>query len=205
MGKPYHAALQSGKRGYGVADASVIVEALRPLAAPVDTMQCDPENARRGDVAAIRRSLNVFGQRKPIVVKRTGADAAGRPTGIVIAGNHTYMAACELGWTHIAAVFVDDDATTARAYALADNRTGELATWDDERLAETLRELSAEAFDVSALGWTDDQLANLLIDPDDFRPDPDGARPRLDQRAPTVCPQCSFEWRIGPGGAVEPA
>lgn len=184
---------------------AVITESLVQLAAPIDTLTLDPENANRGDVAAIRKSLNVFGQRKPVVVRRTGHDADGRPTGIVVAGNHTLMAATELGWDHIAAVFIDDDATTAKAYALADNRTGELSSWDTDQLAETLRELDADDFDMTSLGWSNDQLAALLINPDDFVPEPDETeQPRLDQRAPLMCPQCAFEWRVGPDGAVQP-
>jgi ParB-like chromosome segregation protein Spo0J len=129
----------------------------------VDNLTLDPANARRGDVAAIRRSLTVFGQRKPVVAKRTGADAAGRPAGIVIAGNHTLSAALELGWTELAAVFVEDDEHTARAYALADNRTGELATWDYEQLAETLAALSdVDGLDLADLGWKDYELEGLL-------------------------------------------
>jgi len=139
-----------------------IAEGLRPLAAPVDNLSPDPENANRGDVPAIRRSLNAFGQRKPVVVKRTGTDGQGRPTGIVIAGNHTYLAAVELGWPQIAAIFTDDDAMTARAYALADNRTGELASWDMAQLVEHLGSLSRDEFDMSALGWTDAELGRLL-------------------------------------------
>jgi hypothetical protein len=153
---------------------AVIAEPLLPLAAPIDNLTNDPDNANRGDVAAIRKSLNVFGQRKPVVVRRTGADAHGRPTGIVIAGNHTLAAATELGWDHVAAVFIDDDANTAKAYALADNRTGELASWDNEQLAATLRELGADDFDLTPLGWTNDQLAELLsegaTDDDDRAP-----------------------------------
>lgn len=140
-----------------------IVDALITLATPMDNVQTDPDNARRGDVDAVRRSLNVFGQRKPIVVKRTGENAHGAPVGIVIAGNHTYMAADALGWSHIAAVFVDDDATTARAYSLADNRTGELATWDYEALTASLQELHAEDFDLEVLGWEHGQLDDMLL------------------------------------------
>lgn len=142
--------------------ATPISESLRPLAIPVDNLVLDPDNARRGDVAAIRRSLNVFGQRKPIVVKRTGTDSTGRPTGIVIAGNHTLAAALELGWTEIAAVVTDDDAHTAKAYALADNRTGELATWDYEQLAATLTELGDTGVDLTDLGWQQHELEGLL-------------------------------------------
>jgi hypothetical protein len=139
-----------------------IATSLLPLAIPVDNLVLDATNARRGDVAAIRRSLNVFGQRKPVVVKRTGQDAQGRPTGVVIAGNHTLSAALELGWAEIAAVFVEDDDQTAKAYALADNRTAELATWDYEQLATTLAELQDSELDLTDLGWQPHELEGLL-------------------------------------------
>lgn len=144
------------------AAVSKIVEPLHNLAVPMVNLMTDPQNARRGDVSAVKRSLNVFGQRKPIVVKQTGTDVDGRPTGIVMAGNHTLAAALELGWTEIAAVFVMDDDTTAKAYALADNRTGELATWDYDTLAGTLGVLQAAEFDMTALGWADKDLASML-------------------------------------------
>jgi ParB-like chromosome segregation protein Spo0J len=184
---------------------AAIAQPLLSLAAPIETMINDPQNANRGDVAAIRKSLSVFGQRKPVVVRRTGSDAAGRPTGIVIAGNHTLMAATELGWDHVAAVFIDDDETMAKAYALADNRTGELSSWDTGQLTETLRELSTDDFDMTSLGWTDAQLAALLINPDDFQPEPaETEQSRLDQRAPMMCPSCAFEWRVGADGSIQP-
>lgn len=141
---------------------AVIVDGLLPLATRTANLQTDPDNARRGDVEAVKRSLNVFGQRKPIVVKRTGQDANGDPVGLVIAGNHTLMAAEALGWDHVAAVFVEDDATTARAYALADNRTGELATWDYEQLSASLSELQDQEFDLDSLGWAEHELEALL-------------------------------------------
>jgi ParB-like chromosome segregation protein Spo0J len=180
-----------------------IAEPLSTLATPIDNLTLDSENARRGDVAAVRRSLTVFGQRKPVVVRRTGHDEAGRATGVVMAGNTTVQAARELGWHAVAALFLDDDETTARAYALADNRTGELATWDHERLADTLRELGAAEFDVDALGWTDEELARLMAGAE-FLPDADAEEPRLDQRKATMCPKCAFEWRMGPNGEIEP-
>jgi len=182
--------------------SSFIAEPLQALAVPVDNLINDPDNARRGNVAAVRRSLNVFGQRKPVVAKRTGTDADGRPTGLIEAGNTTFAAACELGWTHVAAIFVDEDSTTARAFALADNRTGELATWDDEQLAESLRELAGQDFDMASLGWTSDDIEHI-IDIGAFEPDEAGEAARLDERKPTECPSCGYTWRIGPDGEVQ--
>lgn len=173
-----------------------IAESLRALAVPMDNLQPDPENARRGDVGAIRRSLNVFGQRKPVVVKRTGSDADGRGVGVVIAGNHTYFAANDLGWPEIAAVFVDDDAMTARAYALADNRTAELASWDQDQLAAHLRTLSGDDFDMSALGWTESEMSKLLGETGDLVQFKAFDETAADGVKTAECPECGCEFPL---------
>jgi DNA methylase/ParB-like nuclease domain len=133
----------------------MIVDDLATLATPLDELRPLPGNPRRGDVEAIARSLAAFGQRKPIVANRT--------TGEVIAGNHTLLAARSLSWSEVAVVWVTDDQATAHAYALADNRTAELGTYDDEALATLLAEVyEADEELFAATGWTDDDLTDLL-------------------------------------------
>ena len=104
----------------------------------LDSLQLDPDNAREHDKAnidAIKASLKKFGQRKPIVV----AD------GVVIAGNGTMEAAQALGWEEIDTVSADDlDETERRAYAIADNRTAELAKWNEAKLAEALSSVTED-------------------------------------------------------------
>lgn len=114
----------------------MILPSLQQLAVPIGDLRPMERNPRRGDVEAVMRSFDRFGQRKPIVA-RTG-------TGEIIAGNHAFMAAKRLGWAEIAVVFVDDDDTTAKAFALADNRTSELGGWDNEMLAEIISEVLAD-------------------------------------------------------------
>lgn len=99
----------------------MIAESLAGLAVPIDRLKPLEGNPRRGDVAAVARSLRRFGQRKPVVA---------RPDGTVIAGNHLLAAAQELGWTELAVSWADDDDATAKAFALADNRTAELGSFD---------------------------------------------------------------------------
>jgi ParB-like chromosome segregation protein Spo0J len=121
-----------------------ISEPLQPLAIDIDELHPDPANARKHNVKnidAIKASLHAYGQRKPVVVQRQGM--------IVRAGNGTLEAAKALGWTHLAAVVIDEDNATASQFAIADNRTGELAEWDDETLA-------------SLLDGMDDETRNLL-------------------------------------------
>jgi hypothetical protein len=64
-----------------------------------------------------------------------------RRTGAVEAGNDTLQAALALGWSHLAAVFVDDDPLTAAGFSIADNRTAELAQWDREALDQLLAQI----------------------------------------------------------------
>lgn len=138
-------------------DVSYIADSLRPLAVPVSDLMSDPANARRHperNLSAVVASLRTYGQRKPIVVRKEGM--------VVTAGNGTLEAAKRLGWTHLAAVIVDDDPVTATGYAIADNRTAELAEWDEEALGKLLTELRAEDVDLGALGWSDQELATLL-------------------------------------------
>jgi DNA modification methylase len=58
-------------------------------------------------------------------------------------------------------VIVDDDPATATGFAIADNRTAELAEWDDEVLARLLEAVEEEMPAVE-LGFTDEDLAELL-------------------------------------------
>lgn len=148
----------------------------------------DPENARlhpEENDLAIRDSLTRYGQRKPIVVNRR--------TGRVEAGNGTLAAARALGWRRIAAVWVDDDHLTAIGYGLADNRTAELATWNDDvvcRLAALLQEQEQ-----TPVGWTDEQItllrAGVTTAPDQF---PEvGEDIEVEHR----CPRCGYAWSGG--------
>src|SRR5215469_15850801 len=112
-------------------DSHNIAPPLRALASSVDNLTQLPGNPRRGDVKAIARSLRVFGQRKPVTARQTSTDEHGQPVGYVTAGNHTLLAARdELGWSHIAVVWVEEDETTANAWALADNHLSEMGTND---------------------------------------------------------------------------
>lgn len=127
------------KRHAPVPDLSFITDSLRPLAEPVDGLVPDPENVRTHDEANLRAivaSLRQFGQRKPIVVNRA--------TRHIEAGNGTFEAAKKLGWTHLAVVWVEDDPAAARGFALADNRTAELADWDQLKLESLLSEMAEE-------------------------------------------------------------
>ena len=154
------------------ADLSCIAEQLRPLAVPCAELVLDPANARRHpelNLDAIKGSLRVYGQRKPVVVNRR--------TGIIEAGNGTLEAALELGWSHLAAVYVDDDPMTAAGFSIADNRTAELAEWDRAALDKLLGEIKTNdpllERMLADLGTSLGQVKPGQTDPDDVPEPPD--------------------------------
>lgn len=123
-----------------------IAEQLRALAVPIADLVPDPANARKHgteNLTAIKASLRVYGQRKPVVVNKRN--------GVVEAGNGTLAAAIALKWTHVAAVYVDDDPSTAAGFAIADNRSAELADWDGEALDKLIREIETGDEDLQAM------------------------------------------------------
>lgn len=121
---------------------------------PIDDLVPDENNARthsKKNIDAIAKSLQTFGQRKPVVITQNN---------VVVAGNGTLEAAKQIGWKGLAVVRVptDWDSDTIKAYALADNRTAELASWDSEVLLSQLRELKLEDWNVGELGFKDFDL-----------------------------------------------
>lgn len=133
----------------------MILPDLENLAVEIGELELLPGNPRKGDVDAVSRSLEQFGQRKPIVARR------GDRT--VIAGNHTLQAARRLGWDKIAVVWVDDDDASAKAFALADNRTAELGGYDEEALLALIEEVhKADAALLEMTGWSEQDMHDLI-------------------------------------------
>ena len=123
----------------------------------ISDLSLDPANVRKHDrknLDAIKASLRKFGQQKPIVV-----DAKG----IVIAGNGTMTAAQELGWTEIAAYRTTLTGVEATAFAIADNRSAELAEWDEDALAKVLESVKVEDADLLAATGYDAAEVDKMI------------------------------------------
>lgn len=132
---------------------------------PIDSLTFDPSNVRKHgeqNLATIKASLNRFGQQKPIVVDANG---------VVRAGNGTLMAAKALGWKEIAVVRSTLAGSEATAYAIADNRTAELAEWDDDALKQTLAALQIEDEDLAVATGFDAKEIDALLAPDEVTED----------------------------------
>lgn len=122
-------------------------EELRRSLVRIDSLSPHPRNPRKGDVELIAESLTRFGQQRPLLV-----DAERR----IVAGNHTYEAARSLGWSHVAANRTDlTDPQEIERYLVADNRTSDLATYDNAELLALVREQS----ELAGTGYGEEDIA----------------------------------------------
>lgn len=174
------------------AELDYISPELRGLATPIEGVSVDPANVRMHPVdnlEAIKGSLRRFGQQKPIITNSSN---------VIIAGNGTFTAAKELGWTHIAVVKTDLAGAEATAFAIADNRTAELAVWDRDALAQQIQALNGEDA-LDGVGFTPDEIAELIAEAQGEPVIPDNAEGKeygegaADDIKTVTCPACGAE------------
>ena len=125
---------------------------------PIDTLVPWKDNPRRNEtaVAKVAESIARFGFGAPIVVR--AADNQ------IIAGHTRLQAARQLGLREVPVRFLELSSEEARLLSLADNRLGEIAEWDEERLAAILEELKLANADVLASGFRPTEIDRLLTD-----------------------------------------
>jgi DNA modification methylase len=128
---------------------------------PVDRLIPYARNARTHSdeqVAQIAASIAEFGWTNPILA---GSD------GIIIGGHARLLAARKLGMTEVPVIVLDHlTETQRRALVLADNRLALNAGWDEEMLRVELESIRDDDFDLELLGFTDDELEDLLREPE---------------------------------------
>lgn len=135
-----------------------------PHTLPITQLSTYHKNPRRGDIQAIAGSLAANGQFRPIVVNK--GTHTGRPYEI-LAGNHTYLAHQYLAeahpdnpqWQHIDTYLVDVDDDRATKIVLADNRTADLGSYDNDTLLDLLDNLDG---DYLGTGYDEDYIGALL-------------------------------------------
>lgn len=142
------------------------------------------ENNPRNNEEAVEKvanSIKEFGFNQPIVVDKDN---------VIIVGHTRYLAAQELGLAEapvIVAGNLSDE--QARAYRLADNKTGELAGWDFKKLALELEQI--EDINMSDFGFVEG--SDLDINDDDFLSDN-----QIKEKEPkkVTCPHCGQEFEL---------
>ena len=121
---------------------------------PIEDLKEWENNPRHNDyaVAEVAKSIKRFGFASPIIARKED--------NMVIAGHTRLAAARSLGLDTVPVRFVDLDPTEAQLLALADNKIGELADWDQDLLSEVLTDLKDE--DLSGIGFSDAELEELI-------------------------------------------
>ena len=169
---------------------------------PIDSISQDPANLRahsRENLDRIKASLRRFSQQRVLVVDNNG---------IIRAGNGTYQAAKELGWTEVTIHRTVLGGSEATAYSIADNAATRGSDWTSAAdLANVLASLRDDGVPVEAAGFSDAELDAMLAgvggdaDKDDSDSSVDDAEPpsefpEHDESIETEyrCPKCSYEW-----------
>jgi len=107
-------------------------------------------------VAQVAASIKEFGFTNPILIDGDNG---------IIAGHGRLMAARKLSIETVPCIRLAHlSAAQRRAYVIADNKLALNAGWDDELLSLELGELKEMDFDLSLIGFSDDELAGLMIE-----------------------------------------
>ncbi len=125
----------------------------------IDEIKPYENNPRHNDnaVDAVANSIREFGFKVPIVVDSKG---------VIVAGHTRYKAAKKLGLQTVPCLVADDlNEEQVNAFRLADNKVGELATWDLDTLKVELDNIGE--IDLSGMGFdlNDDKPAEDIIEP----------------------------------------
>jgi len=133
---------------------------------PLERLKPYDRNARTHSaeqVAQIAASIVEFGFTNPILVDSHDG---------IIAGHGRLMAATELGLKTVPVVVLDHLSDRQRkAYILADNQLALNAGWDTDLLREELQDLAKQDFDLSLIGFSDEELADLLPEIEELPPE----------------------------------
>jgi hypothetical protein len=170
------------------ADPTSLLPRISVVFRAIDELTLDPANPRRHSKKQIRRiaqSIKVFGFNVSILIDRSGR---------IIAGHARFLAARELGMTEVPTVCLDHlTPAQVRAFMIADNRLGEIASWDNRLLAQQLKDLSLLGLDFSLevtgfeLGEIDLRIASLE-DTSDRANDPADVVPEVPPSPPVSKP-----------------
>src|ERR1700712_1006776 len=126
---------------------------------PIASLVPYARNARThsdAQVAQVAASIREWGWTMPVLVDEVGG---------IIAGHRGVLAARLLGPEDVPVMIATGwSEAKRRAYVIADNKLALNAGWDEARLAFEVSDLAAEAFDMSLIGFSVEEVAALTAD-----------------------------------------
>jgi site-specific DNA-methyltransferase (adenine-specific) len=148
----------------------------------LDEIKPYENNPRHNDnaVDAVANSIREFGFKVPLVVDSEG---------VIVAGHTRYKAAQKLGLQTVPCLVADDlNKEQINAFRLADNKVGELATWDLDKLEAELASISDIDMSVYAFDMDEEVTQTIRgseeVSLEDFE----------DDKFSCTCPQCGFKF-----------
>ena len=108
-------------------------------------------------VDAVAESIRSFGFNVPILCDQNLT---------IVAGHTRWKAAKKIGMDKVSVIVVEMTDAQRRAFAIADNKTAEIADWDFPKLREVLEELRSEEIDIKNLGFSDEEIRRLILNED---------------------------------------
>lgn len=128
---------------------------------PTDKLKPWSRNPRLNDnaVDAVVNSIREFGFNAPILCD---------PQFEIIAGHTRWKAALKLGMTSVPVIILKLTEAQKRAFAIADNKTAEIADWNFSELTKLLEELTGSDVNIGAIGFDDGELEAILAQQQDI-------------------------------------
>lgn len=155
---------------------------LARLLVPAGDLLPHPNNPRNGDTEEIIWSIRLNHVYRPLYVQRSSRR--------ILAGNHTYAAALEMGAERLPVVWLDCTDDEAERILLADNRLADLGKYDDGVLARLLQGVSEES-GLAGTGYSEKDLEKLLADTEAAAQQP------LDVDPPSLISRPGDVWLLG--------
>jgi DNA modification methylase len=158
----------------------------------IDELEPHPANPRQGDVGLIHSLIEENGWYGVIVAQRS--------SGRILAGNHRWRAAKAAGLEELPVAYLDVDDDRAERILLADNRSNDLASYDDHALADLLQLLTATEPGLLGTGYDGDDLDQLLADLNREplrQPDPGADPSKADELQEKWQTELGQVWQVG--------
>ncbi len=162
-----------------VENKTVLIDELKPFAG-------NPKKHPKEQIEVLRKSLNVYGQTKSVIVDKNY---------MILAGHGLVEAAKENGMKEIVVGIVPFTGKKAIAYVLMDNKSAELSEYDFTILADTMIDLDTDSsFDMETTGFSLEEIQELVT----WTPDKDGndSEGNDGDKKKIKCPKCGYTGKM---------
>lgn len=131
-------------------------------AIPLEMLEEHPENPNRGDDKSVKESVDANGFYGAILIQKS--------SGRIIGGHTRYRVAIKEGSETIPGIWLDVNDAQARKIMLADNRTRDLAFYDDAALLDSLSKILEADGTLVGTGYDDTtyQMLTQYFESDDL-------------------------------------